>query len=131
MARTGNELIMEARRAAENADAPYSHFPVGAALETADGTLFVGCNVESASYGLTTCAERVAIFSAIAAGERPVRLAVTCLKGDTSQPTSLTPCGACRQVMLDKMGPEAAVFVDGVGEFTVGDLLPYGFKLPE
>ena len=131
MGRTTDELIAEARKAARNADAPYSHFPVGAALETASGALFLGCNVESASYGLTVCAERVAIFSAIAAGERPVRLAVTCLEGDRSQPNSLTPCGACRQIMMDKMGPDAPVIVDGVGAFTVADLLPYGFQLPD
>jgi cytidine deaminase len=131
MTRTADELIAEARKAAQNADAPYSHFPVGAALETSGGNLYVGCNVESASYGLTVCAERIAIFNAISAGERPVRLAVTCLKGDRSQPSSLTPCGACRQIMMDKMGPDAPVIVDGVGEFTVADLLPYGFRLPE
>lgn len=128
--RTADELIAEARKAAQNADAPYSRFPVGAAVEAADGRLFLGCNVESASYGLTICAERNAIFSAIAAGARPVRLAVTCLKGDRSNPTSLTPCGACRQIMLDKMGPDAPIIVDGVGELTVGELLPYGFRLP-
>src|SRR5690348_5872577 len=126
--RTSGELLAEARKAADNADAPYSHFPVGAAVETADGQLFLGCNVESASYGLTICAERNGIFSAIAAGARPVRLAVTWLKGDRSNPTSLTPCGACRQIILDKMGPDAQVIVDGVGEFTVDQLLPYGFR---
>ena len=128
--RTSDELIAAAREAAKNADAPYSHFPVGAALETADGRLFLGCNVESASYGLSICAERTAIFTAIAAGGSPVRLAVTCVQGDRSNPNSLTPCGACRQIMMDKMGPDAPVFVDGVGEFTVAELLPKGFQLP-
>jgi cytidine deaminase len=103
---------------------------VGAALETEGGHVFQGCNIESASYGLTICAERVAIFNAIAAGATPRRLAVTCLKGDPSEPTSLTPCGACRQVMLDQMGPDAAIYIDGVGQFTVADLLPMGFRLP-
>jgi cytidine deaminase len=125
-----SHLIEEARAAAQYAVAPYSQFPVGAAVETASGRTVHGCNVESASYGLTVCAERVAIFSALAAGERPVRLAVTCLKGNPAEPTSLTPCGACRQVMLDQMGPDAEVYVDGVGEMTVDELLPKGFRLP-
>jgi cytidine deaminase len=123
-------LLSEARAAAAFAAAPYSHFPVGAAVEGNDGRVYRGCNVESASYGLTICAERVAIFSAIASGARPVRLAVTCLQGDASDSTSLTPCGACRQVMLDQMGPDAPVVIDQVGEFTVGALLPHGFRLP-
>lgn len=123
------DLLAEARAAATYADAPYSHFPVGAAVEAADGRIFHGCNVESASYGLTVCAERIAIFAAIAAGAAPQRIAVTCLLGDPSVPMSLTPCGACRQIMLDKMGPDAEVLVDGVGTFTVDDLLPLGFRL--
>lgn len=125
------DLLEEARRAAQNADAPYSHFPVGAAVEASDGRVFPGCNVESTSYGLTICAERVAIFSTIASGARPERIALTCLEGDRSQPDTLMPCGACRQIMLDKMGPDAPVFVDGVGEFTVADLLPRGFHFPD
>ncbi len=125
------DLLRDAREAASNAVVPYSHFPVGAAVETFSGTVFRGCNIESASYGLTICAERVAIFAALAAGERPRRLAVTCLQGDPADPNSLTPCGACRQVMMDQMGPEAQVIVDRVGEFTVADLLPMGFRLPE
>lgn len=123
------DLLHEAREAGANARVPYSHFPVGAAVETDTGTVFRGCNIESASYGLTICAERVAIFSALASGVRPVRLAVACLKGDPADPTSLTPCGACRQVMLDQMGPDAEITIDGVGVFTVVDLLPLGFRL--
>jgi cytidine deaminase len=126
----GDALLDLARAAAERASPPYSHFPVGAAVETEDGRVFPGCNIESASFGLTVCAERVAIFSAIAAGSRPSRLAVTCLKGDPQQPDSLMPCGACRQVMLDQMGADAPVHVDGVGSFTVGALMPRGFRLP-
>lgn len=126
-----DDLLQMARAAAENASAPYSQFPVGAALQADDGQIYRGCNIESASYPLTICAERVAIFSAIAAGAKPLRLAVTCLRGDPSDPNSLMPCGACRQVMMDQMGPEAPVYVDGVGEFTVAELLPKGFRLPE
>jgi cytidine deaminase len=126
-----DRLMAAARGAASRASAPYSRFPVGAAVEGSDGAIYQGCNIESASYGLTICAERVAIFSAIAAGARPLRLAVICLQGDPTQPESLMPCGACRQVMLDQMGPDAPVAISGVGEFTVADLLPRGFQLPD
>ena len=124
------DLLAEARAAADHARAPYSQFPVGAAVEGDDGRVYRGCNVESASYPLTMCAERVAIFSAIAAGAAPRRIAVACLRGDPSDPSSLMPCGACRQVMLDQMGPDAPVLVDGVGHFSVAELLPNGFRLP-
>lgn len=124
-----DDLLESARVAARNARATYSEFPVGAAVEASDGTVYPGCNIESASYGLTVCAERVAMFSAIAAGARPLRLAVTCLRGDPTEATTLTPCGACRQVMLDQMGPDAEVLIDHVGRFTVADLLPLGFRL--
>lgn len=127
---TPEELTREARAAARRASAPYSRFPVGAAVATAEGRVVPGCNIESASYGLTICAERVAVFAAIAAGLRPVALAVSCVQGDPAAPESLMPCGACRQVMLDQLGPDAPVYVDGVGEFTVASLLPQGFRLP-
>jgi len=125
-----NELLRAARRAAQRASAPYSNFPVGAAVEATNGQVYLGCNIESASYGLTICAERVAIFSTIADGAVPARLAVSCLRGDHSDVTSLTPCGACRQIMVDRMEPNAPVWIDGVGQFTVIDLLPLGFRLP-
>jgi cytidine deaminase len=124
------ELVQIARSSAKNARAPYSHFPVGAAVEADDGQIYRGCNVESASYSLTMCAERVAIFTAIAAGASPRRLAVSCLQGDPADPGSLMPCGACRQVMRDQMPPDATVIVDGVGEFSVAELLPVGFRIP-
>ena len=127
---SGDELLPVARRAAERAHVPYSHFPVGAAVVGDDGRIYDGCNIESASYGLTCCAERVGMFNAIAHGAKPIGLAVSCIKGDTANPDSLTPCGACRQVMLDLMGPDAPVIIDGLGEFTVSDLLPKGFRLP-
>ena len=83
------DLIDIARSAAGNARAPYSRFPVGAAVEGDDGRIYPGCNIESASYPLTMCAERVAIFSAIAAGASPSRIAVSCLRGDPSDLTSI------------------------------------------
>ncbi len=92
-----NGLLQVAEQARERAYAPYSKFSVGAAVQTADGRIFTGCNVENASYGLTVCAERVAIFNAITAGATDLReLAVV---ADTSDPVA--PCGACRQVMLE------------------------------
>lgn len=107
---------------------PYSRFRVGAALEDANGTVFVGCNVESASYGLTVCAERNAIFAAIAGGGlRPFRaLAVTCLDAGAG---GCSPCGACRQVMVEHLAASARISVDGLGEFTPDELLPHGFTL--
>jgi cytidine deaminase len=120
-------LIAQARDAAARAYAPYSRFRVGAALRDAHGSVYVGCNVESASYGLTICAERNAIFAAIAAGAaRPfAALAVTCL--DAGQPFS--PCGACRQVMAEHLHADAPISVDGLGEFRIADLLPHAFSL--
>ena len=122
-----NPLIAQAREVARLAYAPYSRFRVGAALLDADGRVYVGCNVESASYGLTICAERNAIFAAIAAGaERPfAALAVTCL--DADEP--FTPCGACRQVMAEHLSGDAPIYVDRLGAFRIADLLPHAFSL--
>jgi cytidine deaminase len=121
------ELMDRARDVARRAYAPYSHFRVGAALKDASGAVYVGCNVESASYGLTICAERNAIFAAIAAGAtRPfVALAVSCIDATDGG----TPCGACRQILSEHLEPDAPIDVDGVGEFRITDLLPYAFSL--
>jgi len=98
------ELIAAAAAVRERAYAPYSRFLVGAALRAADGTIFAGCNVENASYGLTICAERNAIAQAIAAGTRDfTAVAVVSENG-------VTPCGACRQVLVE-FGPEMTVIV--------------------
>lgn len=108
--------------------APYSRFRVGAAVQSADGTVFVGCNVENASYGLTVCAERVAIFNAVAAGApRPfTALAVSCVDAAAG---ACSPCGACRQVIAEQLAENARVAVDGLGCFTPRELLPHGFTL--
>ncbi|MBV9354960.1 MAG: cytidine deaminase [Chloroflexi bacterium] len=121
------DLLGLARAAAERAYAPYSHFRVGAAMLDAEGQAYVGCNIESASYGLTVCAERTAIFGAIAAGApRPfTAIAISCLDGATS------PCGACRQVMVEHFVAEAPVELDGRGSYVLGDLLPLAFRLPD
>jgi cytidine deaminase len=128
----GDALLRQARAAAERAYAPYSSFHVGAAA-VAGGETFLGCNVENASFGLTVCAERVAMFAAVAAGHRRVeRLAVTCPDAAPDLgPEGRMPCGACRQVMAELMTPDAVVLVDGVGEFALADLLPRAFRLGE
>ena len=123
-------LLLQARVAAARAYVPYSKFRVGAAVE-ADGQTYAGCNVENASYGLTVCAERVALFTAIAAGHRRVtRIAVTCVDaGPDLSEGGRMPCGACRQVMAELMGPDGEVIVDGVRAFRVAELLPSAFTL--
>jgi cytidine deaminase len=114
-------LIENAWVAWERAYAPYSSFPVGAALLTADGRIFGGCNVENLSYGLTMCAERVALGAAVAAGVRNfVGMAIV---ADTEVPIS--PCGACRQVLSEFGVPEVMLANRGEGlRFRVVDLLP-------
>jgi len=123
-------LLERARAAATFAHSPYSKFRVGAAVETADGHFFAGCNIESASYGLTMCAERVALSSAIAAGAAKfIRIAVTCLDALPGPAELRMPCGACRQVMAELMEPGAEIFIDGVGVRTIEELLPNAFRL--
>ena len=126
-------LLARAREAAGHAYAPYSRFRVGAAAQVGgvDGPVVVGCNVENASYGLSLCAERVALFAAVAAGHGRVgRLAVACVDaGPELGVAGRMPCGACRQVMAELMGPDGEVLVDGVGAFRVADLLPSAFTL--
>jgi cytidine deaminase len=119
-------LRVAARDAAARAYVPYSRFPVGAAVLAEDGTIYTGANVENASYGLTICAERNAIFQAVAQGQR--RLRAVAVYTPTAQPT--TPCGACRQV-LNEFGPDAQIFsfTDGSEylQTTLGELLPHAF----
>ena len=120
------ELRRRAMAAAERAYCPYSRFPVGAAVLTADGSIFAGANVENAAYGLANCAERSAVFAAVSAGQRQIRAVVVYTPTDGATP----PCGACRQV-LNEFGPDAWVFSFGrVGEplrCRVSDLLPGAF----
>ena len=120
------KLKIAAKAAAKRAYAPYSRFKVGAAVLTASGRIFSGCNVENASYGLSSCAERTALFSAVAAGEREFK----CVVVYTPTPTATAPCGACRQV-IHEFGPEARVvaFCAGRDEIDVSmdALLPGAF----
>jgi cytidine deaminase len=120
-----NPLVARAREVALRAYAPYSRFRVGAAVTDSSGTVHIGCNVENASYGLSICAERSAMFAAIAAGApRPfTALAVSCIDANGS------PCGACRQVMFEHLASDAVIYVDGVGQFTLAELLPHAFEL--
>jgi cytidine deaminase len=124
-------LIEAAREARLHAYAPYSEFQVGAALLTTDGRMFSGCNVENGSYGLCNCAERTALFSAIAAGYGPGDFSHLAVIGDTDEPIS--PCGACRQVMVELGGKDLVVIqanLDGDSiETSAGALLPGAFSL--
>ena len=120
--------VNEAVEAATRAYVPYSHFPVGAALVTADGKIYQGCNIENASYSLTNCAERTAIFKAISEGISD--FSALTIYGETDEPIS--PCGACRQVMAEFCQPEMPVYLVSkslsVKATTVGELLPYSFR---
>ncbi|MCC8158080.1 MAG: cytidine deaminase [Phascolarctobacterium sp.] len=119
------KLLAAALAARENAYAPYSKFKVGAAVETADGHIFTGCNVENASYGLTCCAERNAVFAAIGSGARSFK--VLCVVADTEEPVA--PCGACRQVLAE-FPFEKIILANCKGltkVMTVAELLPYSF----
>lgn len=123
------ELIYDARKAAFMAYCPYSNFKVGAAVFCDDGTVVTGCNVENASYGLTICAERNALFSMVAQGKTALAVAVTCPYAKDAPNQYKMPCGACRQVMAEHFGPDVRIIVDGVRTFTIDELLPEAFKL--
>ena len=119
------ELVRRARAVMENAYAPYSRFHVGAAIEADDGSIHVGCNVENASYGLTICAERMAVGAAVAAGKRQLRRVAVATKGEP--PAS--PCGACRQ-LLAEFGLDLEIIAVGPSSerrWTLGQLLPEAF----
>lgn len=126
------KMLAAAMSARENAYAPYSKFKVGAAVETADGQIFIGSNVENASYGLTCCAERNAVFAAVSSGARSFK--TLCVVADTDEPVA--PCGACRQVLAE-FDFEKIILANCSGKLkvmTVAELLPYDFNaatLPE
>ncbi len=122
---SAKELIEAARAARAHAYAPYSSFAVGAAVETVDGTVITGSNVENASYGLSLCAERAALVRAIAQGHRRFRaIAIAGPEGATT-----APCGACRQFIaeFDRTMPVTFTSPDGVVATTLAELLPYPF----
>ena len=122
-----DKLIAKAREVRKNAYVPYSKFPIGAAILTEDNKIFTGCNIENAAYGLTNCAERTAIYKAIAAGYRKFK--AIAIIADTEKP--ITPCGSCRQVLLE-FGTNIKVIMtnfNGDEEIkTISELLPSSFS---
>ncbi|MGF0070053.1 cytidine deaminase [Streptococcus orisratti] len=120
-------LVDLAIKASQKAYVPYSHFPIGAAVRTKDGKVFTGCNIENASFGLTNCGERTAIFKAVSEGF--TEFDEIAIYGTSKEPIS--PCGACRQVMVEFFEPSAQVtLISKNGKTlvtTVQDLLPYSF----
>jgi cytidine deaminase len=128
--KTLKDLVARAKRASEKAYCPYSNFRVGAALLTEDGQVFEGCNVENASYGLTICAERNAVFQMVAkiAAKAKKKIAVVAIYTPTEKPSA--PCGACRQV-INEFGPDALILsvCDGtdVLKKKLSELLPDAF----
>ena len=123
------EMLSAARAAFRNAHAPYSHFKVGATILTERGTMYHGCNVENASYGLTICAERNAIFAAVAAEGSGMRIKAVAVATERDGPCA--PCGACRQV-IDEFVPDALILFRGqtvTVYMAISTLLPEGFRL--
>jgi cytidine deaminase len=121
-----SDLVRAAREARRRARAPFSGFKVGAALETIDGAIVTGCNVENASYGLTICAERVAMFKALSEGHRRFRRIV--VVADTAAPTP--PCGACRQILWEFGGDLEVILANlrrETGRHQLRELLPHPF----
>lgn len=122
-------LLQEAIKARAKAYIPYSRFGVGAALLDQDGKVHHGCNIENAGYSATNCAERTALFSAIAQGHQKGSFKMMAVVGDTDQP--ITPCGVCRQVMIELCDPEMKVILGNmkgdIRETTVRELLPGAF----
>jgi len=125
-----DKLLEVAKNARENAYAPYSKFKVGAVLKTKDGRIYKGANVENASYGLTNCAERTALFSAYADGVRKTDIESFLIIGDTKAPIS--PCGACRQVMSELLAKETKITLANIKgntkEVTISELMPMPFE---
>ena len=123
------KLMDCAIKARENAYSPYSHFAVGAALLCEDGTLYEGCNIENASYGLTNCAERTAIFKAVSEGH--IKFKAIAVVADTEGPCA--PCGACRQVMAEFKIPLIIMgnLMGNIKIVTIEELLPFSFSESE
>ena len=121
------ELINLAIETSKKAYVPYSHFPIGAVLVTDEGKIYTGVNIENASFGLTNCGERTAIFKAVSEGERSFKELI--IYGQTEKPVS--PCGACRQVMAEFFEPDLPVTLVAKDKstvvMTVKELLPYSF----
>ncbi|MBQ8207621.1 MAG: cytidine deaminase [Clostridia bacterium] len=130
---TDKELMLAAEEARKCSYSPYSGFAVGAALLADSGKVYTGCNIENASFSPTVCAERVAFFSAVNAGERAFkRIAVVGGKANEKPQPLCTPCGVCRQVMSEFCGKDFKIILGNSENFevyTLEDLLPFGFDL--
>ena len=124
------ELLQAARQVAINAYAPYSKFRVGAAVLSKSGKIYVGTNVENASYSLSICAERVALAKAIADGEKDlIKIAIACIDSQEELLSTRMPCGACRQ-WIQELAPNAEILIlDSSKTFYISDLLPIAFDL--
>ena len=126
------EIISAALEARKNSYSPYSGYSVGAAILCKDGSIFTGCNIEIASYGATMCAERTALFTAVAAGCRDFE-AIAIVGGKADEADLPYPCGICRQALSEFCGKDFKVIVakstDDFEEHTLGSLLPYSFSL--
>jgi cytidine deaminase len=123
------KLEQAAKKVMRHAHAPYSKFHVGAAILLTNGKVFSGCNVENSSYGMTNCAERTAIFSAVAALGPKIEIRAVAVANDHD--VACSPCGACRQVIYE-FGPDATIFFEGANgpkEAHITELLPEGFRL--
>ncbi|HLR01473.1 MAG TPA: cytidine deaminase [Virgibacillus sp.] len=121
-------LIEEAIKARERAYVPYSRFPVGAAVVTTDGNVYTGCNIENAAFPVSCCAERVALFSAIANGEKTFKAMAVVADSDRPVP----PCGSCRQVMSEFFGNDTTIYLSNlknqIETLNVESLLPFSFQ---
>lgn len=130
---TDKELIEKAKKAAENAYVPYSGYTVGAALLTKNGKVYLGCNIENASYSPTNCAERTAFFKAVSEGEKDFEAIAIVGGKELDFKDYFTPCGVCRQVMKEFCDEDFKVLIGKNGEeylsLTLGELLPFGFSL--
>lgn len=130
---TDRELVEKAKQAAEKAYAPYSGFTVGAALLAKSGKVYLGCNIENASYSPTNCAERTAFFKAVSEGEREFLKIAIVGGNELNFSDYCTPCGVCRQVMSEFCDGDFTVILGKAdGEYktiSLGELLPYGFRL--
>ena len=129
---TEKELVKQAIVAREKSYSPYSHFMVGACLETKDGVCYTGCNVENAAYTPTNCAERTAFFKAVSEGEREFKRIAIVGGPKDGEKQFCTPCGVCRQVMMEFCEPESFQIIVGKSEeeyevYTLSELLPKGF----
>lgn len=129
---TDKELIALAKEAAKNAYVPYSKYTVGAALLAKNGKVYTGCNIENAAYGPTNCAERTAFFKAVSEGEREFSAIAVVGGKELDFKDYFTPCGVCRQVMMEFCEKDFRILIGKNGEeflkLTLEELLPYGFS---